>query len=431
MSTALFIFRNDLRLHDNVALQKALDQFETVIPIYVFDPKEFSATRWGWKKRSARRALFLIETVSELKHNLQSKSSDLFVLHTPMLHALEKCKELFRPDAVFLSQEAAYDEIMEEQEVEKWCTSKGLRFFTSWNSTLAAIDALPFSISQLPDLFTSFRNKVERKGVFDGPIDEPASINSGPIPNSTVPTLYELGYEETVSFDKRSVLAFKGGESAALERLEEYIWKEEAIATYKVTRNGMVGANFSSKFSPWLALGALSARKIADEVWAFEEQIEKNESTYWMIFELLWRDFFRFTSLKQGRKLFLTRGFNGSSESHSKKELPRNWVKWSTGNTGDELVDANMRELLATGWMSNRGRQNVASYAIHEMQLPWVKCAAYFEHHLLDYDPCSNYGNWAYLAGVGNDARNDRKFNTKRQAEMYDADGSYRELWLD
>ena len=104
---------------------------------------------------------------------------------------------------------------------------------------------------------------------------------------------------------------------------------------------------------------------------------------------------------------------------------------WKNGKTGIDFIDANMLELKHTGFMSNRGRQNVASYLCHNLNLDWRYGAAYFEEQLIDYDVCSNWGNWAYIAGVGNDPRENRVFNIQKQAIEYDKDGSYRRLWLD
>ena len=103
--------------------------------------------------------------------------------------------------------------------------------------------------------------------------------------------------------------------------------------------------------------------------------------------------------------------------------------EWTDGRTADDFVNANMIELKNTGWMSNRGRQNVASYFAKTLKLDWRIGAAYFESMLLDYDVHSNYGNWMYVSGVGNDPR-DRIFNLKRQAEMYDHDKRFRNHWL-
>ena len=88
-----------------------------------------------------------------------------------------------------------------------------------------------------------------------------------------------------------------------------------------------------------------------------------------------------------------------------------------------------MKEIAATGFMSNRGRQNVASYFAKEMKQDWRVGASYFESMLIDYDVHSNWGNWMYNSGVGNDPR-DRKFNIESQAERYDRDKKYRDLWL-
>ncbi|WP_273567781.1 FAD-binding domain-containing protein [Maribacter halichondriae] len=103
--------------------------------------------------------------------------------------------------------------------------------------------------------------------------------------------------------------------------------------------------------------------------------------------------------------------------------------KWIEGTTKEPFVNANMKEIAKTGWMSNRGRQNVASFWAKELEQDWRIGAAYFESLLIDYDVHSNWGNWMYQSGVGNDPR-DRNFNIKRQAEMYDANGKFQNLWL-
>jgi len=159
----------------------------------------------------------------------------------------------------------------------------------------------------------------------------------------------------------------------------------------------------------------------------FEEQETKNQSTYWLIFELIWRDYFKYISIKHGDNIFKIGGI--LHKNYSWSENKKTIQEWIDGETNDDFVNANMIELKKTGWMSNRGRQNVASYFAKELKLDWRIGAAYFEAMLLDYDVHSNYGNWMYVAGVGNDPR-DRKFNTKLQAERYDTNGEFRRVWL-
>jgi len=202
------------------------------------------------------------------------------------------------------------------------------------------------------------------------------------------------------------------------------------LSIYKETRNGMVGANYSSKFSAWLAIGSISPRYIYQEIRKYESENGANESTYWLIFELLWRDFFRFMFKKHQTKFFLYSGIkteNKNSKSLNEKLLSQ----WVNGTTPSDFINANMIELQKTGFMSNRGRQNVASYFCNELNMDWRFGAAYFEEALIDYDVCSNWGNWAYLAGVGNDPRTHRFFNIEKQANDYDKNKAFRNLWLE
>jgi deoxyribodipyrimidine photo-lyase len=160
----------------------------------------------------------------------------------------------------------------------------------------------------------------------------------------------------------------------------------------------------------------------------YESEYGSNDSTYWLKFELLWREFFKWTERRYGNRIFQLSGLGNKSASDCFS--PEIFQSWINGTTGDELTDAVMRELRATGYTSNRGRQNAASYLIHDLGQDWRSGAAWFERQLIDYDPASNYGNWGYIAGVGTDPRGGRKFNTIQQASNSDPDGAFRSFWL-
>lgn len=223
---------------------------------------------------------------------------------------------------------------------------------------------------------------------------------------------------------------FIGGETEALNRLHHYLWKSDAIATYKETRNGMILLDDSSKFSPWLANGCLSPRIIYQELTKYEQERTQNESTYWMFFELLWRDYFKYYVHKFGASVFKLSGI-GKKKSRKLLEAEelRRFEIWTEGMTGYPLVDACMRELKQTGWMSNRGRQNAASFLAKTLEVDWRWGAQYFEKYLLDYDVENNWGNWNYVAGVGTDPW-DRIFNVIKQSYDYDANGDYIRIWI-
>lgn len=261
------------------------------------------------------------------------------------------------------------------------------------------------------------------------PADENSMIEK--YSTNDVPDLRQLGYtpeqiKETDSDDPRGVMPFVGGETAALQRVKDYIWDKDLLRKYFDTRNGMIGADYSTKLSPWLAHGNLSSRYVAMECKKYEQERVENKSTYWVVFELLWRDFFKFFAKKHGDSLFYPGGTIASRKEW--KHHDKNLQAWIEGRTGYPLVDANMRELAATGFMSNRGRQNVASFLTLELSEDWRYGAEYFESVLLDHDVHSNYGNWCSAAGMTGGRLN--RFNIVKQSKDYDQHGEYVRHWI-
>ena len=291
---------------------------------------------------------------------------------------------------------------------------------------------LPFSSrGQIPDTFTQFRKEVEKRSRVRPLIETPASLNSltPGVETGEMPELCSLVETKDYQEDERSAFPFTGGENSGLERLQYFLWSSDCVAKYKETRNGLLGKDYSTKFSPWLAAGCLSPRQIFWEIKKYEEKRVANQSTYWVIFELLWRDYFRLVCYKYGDSVFHLTGIMNKRLAWSQDK--GKFEAWREGRTGVPFVDANMRELSRTGWMSNRGRQNVASFLVKDLGLDWRLGAEWFESQLLDHDVCSNYGNWNYAAGIGNDPRENRKFNMIKQAMDYDGEGKFVRLWVE
>lgn len=424
---AIYWFRNDLRLHDQVLLSTQADKCDVILPVYCFDPRQFVQHKLGFKRTGPFRTQFLIESVDDLRQSLEARGSGLYVAVAKPEEEIPRLAHAMDAQVVFAEKEVAAEEVAVE---DRLAQSLEIPLQTVWGRSLIHPDDLPFALNDLPNVFTSFRKAVEANGI---PVREPRRIPTSlpPLPNNIpekpLPTLEELDLETPVQ-DLRAALAFKGGEQAGLDRLAKYCWWRRAITHYKDTRNDMLGDDFSSKFSPWLACGALSPRQIYDEVQRFEEEVIANESTYWLIFELLWRDYFRFVAWKYGNCIFKQGGIKGKVRRFNDDK--KRFLQWCQGETGEPFVDANMKELACTGYMSNRGRQNVASFLCHELDVDWRWGAAWFESLLIDYDVCSNQGNWMYVAGVGNDPRPNRRFNIQRQAQRYDPHGAYVKHWL-
>jgi deoxyribodipyrimidine photo-lyase len=421
MKTAILWFRNDLRLYDNPALKAALETAEEIVPVYVIDERHLQKDRWGFVRTGPYRLQFLLESLADLKEHLREKGANLLIKRGIPETVLPELAARYQTGAIFAAREYAHEEVRMEEMLR---TNLDLRVYHS--SPLVHPDDVPFAGDNTPDVFTAFRKKVEKYAEIRPAVPTPESIVIPELPDTPVPTFPELGMEQ-VPTDERGVLTFKGGAVAGDDRLDHYLWGSDAVATYKETRNGLIGADYSTKFSPWLANGSMSPRTIYHELERYEQEVTKNKSTYWVKFELLWRDYFKYVTMKYGRKIFFPGGIQDKLVSWRDNDTL--FQKWQNGETGDDFVDANMRELKETGFMSNRGRQNVASYLVHKYKIDWRKGAAWFESLLIDYDVCSNYGNWMYAGGVGNDPR-DRVFNTKKQADRYDTEGAYRKLWL-
>jgi deoxyribodipyrimidine photo-lyase len=231
--------------------------------------------------------------------------------------------------------------------------------------------------------------------------------------------------------DPRSAFPFAGDEASGLARLRHYCLESDGLHHYKQRRNGLVGTEFSSKFSPYLAIGSLSVRRIWQTVLDYQARCGSDEGSEWLKQELLWREFFLWTAQLHGASFGAPGGLqNRRSEAIEDREL---FGRWCRGHSGHPLIDAQLNELRTTGYLSNRGRQWVASHFINELRLPWTWGARFFEWWLIDAQPALNTGNWAYLAGVGNDPRSfngpPRRFDLERQLRLYDPEEMHRRLW--
>jgi deoxyribodipyrimidine photo-lyase len=416
MTTAIYWFRNDLRLEDNLALMLACKNADFLLPIYVHEDILDRNTQWEFPRVSEHRKVFLQESLQDLRAQLRRLGSDLFELSGNF-------KELFSGLRIELGASQIYCEQIEApEELERVTLLRNMGYEVSsiWQSSMLDPQSLPFKPEHMPEIFTQFRQQVERQKIsFANPVGNKQAIS--PLPDKGRPNS-----QQTTSTNLRSKSPFIGGESQAHTHINQY-FERRLVDTYKQTRNQLIGIDYSSKFSPWLALGACAARSIAKKLMKYENQYGANNGTYWLWFELLWRDYFRFLHFKYGNRLYQSKGLSEKKSNHF-DDVKFN--QWASGKTGTSLIDAGMRELKETGFLSNRMRQIVASYWIYDMRGDWRAGAAWFESQLIDYDVYSNQGNWLYIAGKGTDPRGGRPFNVAKQAKDHDPEGIYQRIWL-
>jgi len=442
-SGIVYWFRNDLRLHDNPALHQAIalaeQQHTWLLPVYVHDTALQLTSPWGFVRTSAHRLVWTAMAVHDVAQQLTALGSQLLQITGNPGEVLAELMSRLNASTLVCEDIAAPYEQAHIQALKK----RGRVVQTVWQSTLMAPEQLPFEPQDVPNEFSAFRRAVERQAFAPAPpapvitrmpaLPEHASdtLTTRPSHASGLAPQNELLIEPLN--DPRAAFpwsqpAFHGGERAALAHLAQYC-SRGLPHSYKTTRNGLYGSDYSTKWSPWLATGALSAREAWAAIERFEAQHGATDSTYWIGFELLWRDHFRWLHLKYGERMYWQRGLS-DAPLQPRAHNARGFERWRTGQTGHALIDAGMRELKATGYTSNRLRQNLASFLIHDLSCDWRAGAAWFESQLIDFDVYNNQGNWLYLSGRGTDPRGSRRFNPDKQANDYDADGTYRKLWL-
>lgn len=410
--TILVWFRNDLRVHDNEILFEATRKADKVLPVYIFDPFYFKTTELGLSKTGNIRARFLLESVADLRHNLQSLGGELIVKTGNPAEIIPQLAQQYQVSEVYHHREVAFDEttISEDVEAALWKIKLNLKHFIG--HTLYHKEDLPFPIKDIPDSFAVFKKKVERDSEVRPCIETPDRLNIPGITDAgNIPTLAELGLTKVVD-DQRSDFHYHGGETTGLQQLEQYILNS-AQAPVK-------GPRYASRLSAWISLGCLSMR------WVYREVTQgSHNSNSPLVLELLWRDYFRFMFKKHGKQFFNPE--EAADATSAENEL---FEQWKSGNTGVPYVDASMHQLNATGYMHNYNRQIVAGFLINELKVDWTKGAAYFEDKLIDYSPASNIGNWAFVAGINNDARDNRYFIGTKQVTELDTQSQFISIWL-
>ena len=424
---ALIWLSNDLRISDHSGFYNASKNCDKVFAYFSFEPVNFEDTEWGFKKTEKFRTLFLIQTLACLKDELKKKNITLIVDIKSAIIGIPKVIDSLKITDLFYQIEWTKEENNVSDSVKK-SISKEIKIHTYYDQFLYHPKDISFQLDALPEVFTIFRKSCEKNSFVRKVSPEIKALPKTNLLDEefTIPKLKDFGFSEFYA-PPFSAFPFSGGSKNGYNRIKDYLWDTKKISTYKETRNGLVGKDYSSKFSAWLSNGSLSAREIYWQVKDYEKKVKKNQSTYWMIFELIWRDYFKYVSLKHGNNIFMLEGI--LKKRYDWKSNHKILMSWINGDTVEPFVNANMIELKKTGWMSNRGRQNTASFFSKHLFMDWRIGAAYFESQLIDYDVHSNYGNWMYVSGVGNDPR-DRKFDISWQSEKYDPQKKFEKLWI-
>ncbi|WP_404340750.1 DASH family cryptochrome [Pseudoalteromonas mariniglutinosa] len=414
----LYWLQNDLRIDDNAILTSLQDQHCELDIVFVIEPRWFKASNYQQKPYGEHKFRFLIQSLHALEHALFARGQTLHVIEGEPITVLKQRIEQQAIEQVFYSQQIG---LYEQRQLSTLQTLlPKVTFLGILQDTLLQEHELPCALAELPTSFTPFRKQIEAQHI---------AINTSLVSSERLPPPITLCAQKPLAqwleTDTCDAL-LQGGLYAATEHCKQY-FSSRSASSYKLTRNALDGFATTTKFSPWLAFGCISARQIYQAVEVYEQQVGSNESTYWIKFELLWREFFKWHALQVKQRLF---SFKGQRKTKPLTTFIANrFMQWCHGNTPYPLVNAIMHELNTTGYIANRSRQIAASCLVNELQVDWRYGAAYFEQQLIDYDVAVNWGNWQYIAGVGADPRGGRHFNIAKQTAQFDPEHRYVKKW--
>jgi deoxyribodipyrimidine photo-lyase len=395
MDVAVVLFTRDLRLHDNPALAAAVEAGETVLPLFVLDDG-IGGTRYG---SAPNRQAFLHESLADLDASLRRIGGALDVRRGDVV-----------AETVRAAREVGATTVFATADVSAYARERAGRLAQELDVRLCDGHFVVPSGEVAPDgkdhyeVFTPYYRSWSQVS-FGTPLAAPRSIR---LPAAA---------PEGLRLDPRQhPLAgpLRGGETEGLERVKS--WLRNGLDGYSSGGHDDLAADATSRLSPYLHFGCVSARAIAV---ATRERGGEDAAAF--VRQLCWRDFYA--------QLLAARPETQVDDLRQRGDRwvddPDGLVAWKEGMTGFPLVDAGMRQLQAEGWMHNRARMVTASFLTKDLGIDWREGARHFFDLLLDGDVAQNIGNWQWVAGTGVDSRPNRVYNPAAQLRKLDPDGAY------
>ena len=403
--TSVFIFRRDLRLVDNTALNAALQQSRHVIACFIFDPRQIEPHPY----QSKAALHFLLQSLKDLQQQFEAIGAKLTLLQGLPHEIIAQLHSQQNIQAVFFNRDYTPFSLQRECEIAAVCEKLQLKLFVHADALLNEPEQAVKNDGSAYKVFTAFYNNARQFAVAP-----PRDLQNGQFLTLDSPVTLEA-FAELDSFQKTTI---QGGRTAALQQLATL----KRCSDYETTRDIPALQN-TSQLSAHLKFGTVSVREVFLKIsrqLGFEHPLLR---------QLYWRDFL--THIGFHFPQVFGHAFIEKFDKIPWENDLQKFQLWTEGNTGFPIVDAGMRELNETGFMHNRVRMIVASFLTKDLRISWRWGERYFAQHLLDYDPCLNNGNWQWAASTGCDAQPYfRIFNPWLQQQKFDPDCAYIYQWI-
>lgn len=406
---SLFIFRRDLRLDDNTGLLAALAQSDTVIPCFIFDPRQVGTKN---KYRSSNAIQFMIESLQDLQDQLHAKSGKLYLFYGEPEKIVAQLIVAENIDAVFLNQDYTPFSMKRDEAINKICHQHGVAFHPAHDALLNEPDAIMSGNDTPYAIFTAFWKKSRTI-----PVQAPKKLRNAHFYTKPISDSQQQALFKKILPQKNKDLAVLGGRAHALKILSKIAKFSHYASTHDVPSKP------TTLLAAHLKFGTISIRE------AYAAIAKKLNSDHPLIRQLYWRDFFTYVAYHS--PFVFGHAYHEKYDHLWWSDSKKNFTAWCEGKTGFPIVDAGMRELNTTGFMHNRVRMIVASFLVKDLHIDWRKGEQYFATQLVDYDPAVNNGNWQWSASTGCDAQPYfRIFNPWLQQKKFDPECKYIKTWV-
>ncbi len=390
----VFWFRRDLRLNDNTGLREALNGQIPVLPIFIFDTDITDELT-----EDDARISFIYDQLKEIDKTLGKSGAGLLCQKGKNKEVWRHILDTYDVVAVYCNEDYEPFAIARDRDMAKWFDEKGIAMHLFKDQVIFAKDEVMKADGSPYTVFTPYKKQWLKN--FEALPQ--ASVATPKLKNFLngdfkFPSLEDLGFKES-SIKARPY---------DITNLDNYAEDRSFPARDK-----------TSYLSVHLRFGTVSIREIV-------EQTKRNEV---FLSELIWREFFM--QILYNFPKVVTDNFKTKYDNIKWRNDEEEFEKWKNGETGYPLVDAGMRELNATGYISNRVRLVVAGFLCKHLLIDWRWGEAYFAEKLFDYELSSNNGNWQWSAGTGSDAAPYfRLFNPTTQAKKFDPQNEYISKWI-
>lgn len=405
---ALYWFERDLRLADNPALNRAAEQSDELLCVYCLDPALFEENAYGFRGMGERRWQFLLESLWELRHNLEEHGQRLLVVFEAATTALPR---LIQNNGITHAYRARG---LDASINDAWLTIKAAAPAAKYEQvdarTLYVRDKFDFSLEQLPASFGEFHRKVVKAQPMRTPVPVPD------LPGMVQGVAYDWP-DDLPDIDGETRTLFTGGESAAHAHLQGY-FTGAAPAEYLDHIHNVTALDRHPALEPWLAFGNLSPRQVVSALHRYESEYQTSASTEHIFEEMMLREYFLWMGLNQTRALL------DADEDPPRIANAEGLRDWTEGRTDEDLVNGCMRLLNAAGYLPPAGKEVVASYLLNESGIDYRAGVAYFAQQSLDYEPGLTYAMWQHWAGAGSDPSGKLWINIPERRSSMDPDQS-------